>query len=71
METLPIVKRKDEKQYGEYPTKRVILEIYDEMKRAMETGVPYRTRLEPGPADPSVAHVPRERRLQRSNTRKD
>ena len=58
METFPIVKRKDEKQYGEYRTKRVILEIYDEMRRAMETGEPYRTRLEPPPADPAVAHQP-------------
>jgi hypothetical protein len=61
METFPIVKRKDEKQYGEYRTKRVILEIYDEMKRAMETGEAYRTRLEPPPADPSVAHEAREK----------
>jgi len=59
METFPIVKRKDEKQYGEYRTKRVILEIYDEMRRAMETGEPYRTRLEPPPADAAVAHGPR------------
>lgn len=59
METFPIVKRKDEKWYGGYRTKRVILEIYDEMKRAMETGEPYRTRLEPVPADPAVAHPPR------------
>ena len=61
METFPIVKRKDEKQYGEYRTKRVILEIYDEMKRAMETGELYRTRLEPGPADLLVAHEGRDR----------
>jgi hypothetical protein len=61
MDTFPIVKRKDEKQYGEYRTKRVILEIYDEMKRAMETGEPYRTRLEPPPADAAVAHGPREK----------
>jgi hypothetical protein len=59
METFPIVRRKDEKQYGEYRTKRVILEIYDEMKRAMETGEAYRTRLEPRPADLAVAHEPR------------
>ena len=59
METFPIVKRKDEKQYGEYRTKRVILEIYDEMQWAKETGEPYKTRLEPPPADPSVAHAPR------------
>jgi len=31
MDTFPIVKRKDEKEYEEYRTKRVILEIYDEM----------------------------------------
>ncbi len=61
METFPIVKRKDEKKYGDYRTKRVILEIYDEMQRAMESGEPYRTRLEPPPADPVVAHEPREK----------
>lgn len=56
METFPIVKRKDEKLYGEYRTKRVILEMFDEMKRAMETGEAYRTRLVPGLADAVVAH---------------
>ena len=56
MDTFPIVKRKDEQRHGEYRTKRVILEMYDEMKRAMDTGVPYATRLEPGPADARVAH---------------
>jgi hypothetical protein len=55
METFPVVKREDEKQHGEYRTKRVILEMYDEMRRAMETGEVYRTRLVPGPADGSVA----------------
>jgi len=59
METFPIVKRKDEKLYGEYRTKRVILEMYDEMRRAMETGEVYRTRLVPGPMDRAVAHAPR------------
>jgi len=56
METFPIVKRKDEKKHGEYRTKRVILEIYDEMAEAMQTGEPYQTRLDPPPADPGVAH---------------
>lgn len=56
METFPIVKRKDEKEYGEYRTKRLILEIYDEMARAMETGGPYQTRLHPPPGDPRAAH---------------
>jgi hypothetical protein len=37
-------------------TKRVIVEMYVEMKRAMEMGEAYRTRLEPPPADATVAH---------------
>jgi hypothetical protein len=32
METFPIVKRKDEARYGEYRTKRVMLEVYDGMR---------------------------------------
>lgn len=56
METFPIVRRKDEAQYGEYRTKRVILETYDEMQRAIETGEPYQTRLDSPPADPRVTH---------------
>jgi len=61
METFPIVKRKDEQQFREYRTRRVILEIYDEMKRAMDAGEPYLTGLEPPPADQSVAHLSGEK----------
>ena len=53
METFPIVKRKDEQAHGEYRTKRVILEIYDEMAKAIETGEPYQTRLDPPPGPPT------------------
>lgn len=56
MDTFPIVKRKDEAKYGEYRTKRVILEIYDEMAEAQLAGKEYQTRLDPPPADPRVAH---------------
>ena len=56
METFPIVKRKDAKKYGEYRTKRVILECYDAMAEAIKTGRPYQTILDPPPADPRVAH---------------
>jgi len=58
METFPIVKRKDEAQYGEFRTKRVILGIYDAMAEAIRTGIPYQTILDPLPADPRVAHAP-------------
>jgi hypothetical protein len=59
METFPIVKRKDEAAHSEYRTKRVVLEIYDEMARAMEAWEPYQTRLDPPLADPRVAHPAR------------
>ncbi len=58
METFPIVKRKDEAAYGEYRTRRVILEIYDELAEAIRSGIPYPTRRDPPPADPRVAHDP-------------
>jgi hypothetical protein len=60
LDTFPIVRRKDEAAYGEYRTKRVILEIYDAMAAAERTGAPYQTRLDPPPADPRVAHPPRK-----------
>jgi hypothetical protein len=56
METFPIVKRKDEQKHGEYLTKRVILEIYDEMAEAIRSGKAYQTRLNQPPTDPTVAH---------------
>jgi hypothetical protein len=36
MDTFPIVRRKDEAKYGEYRTKRVILEVYDQMTEIIE-----------------------------------
>jgi hypothetical protein len=56
METFSIVKRKEEERFGEYRTKRVILEIYDEMAEAIRTGRPYQTRVDPPPGDPRAAH---------------
>jgi len=59
MDTFRVWREKEEKLYHEYRTKRVILEIYDEMQQAIESGEAYRTRLEPGPADAAVAHPAR------------
>jgi len=56
MGTFPIVRRKDEAAHGEYRTMRVVLEIYDAMAEAARDGGEYRTRLDPPPADRSVAH---------------
>ena len=55
METFRVWREKEVKHLGEYRTKRVILEIYDEMQLAIESGEAYRTRLDP----PAVAHEPR------------
>lgn len=41
--------------YGEFRTKRVILEIYDEMAEASRIGQPYQTRLDPPPGPPADA----------------
>jgi hypothetical protein len=56
METFPIVKRKDKEKWGEYRTKRVILEIYDAVLEAIRTGNPFQTRLGPLTADPHCCH---------------
>jgi hypothetical protein len=62
MDTFPIVRRNDEKAHGEYRTKRVILEIYDAMSDAAQSGHAYQTRLDPPPADPRIAHPKESRR---------
>jgi hypothetical protein len=54
METFPIVKRNDEAQYGEYCTRRVILEMYDAMQRAIDTGESYQSRLDPPPGPSGI-----------------
>jgi hypothetical protein len=49
LDTFPIVKRKDEAKYGEYRTKRLILEVYGKMHEAIVTGEPFQTILDPRP----------------------
>ena len=56
LETFPSVKRKEIAKFGEYRTKNLILEIYDAMQHAKESGQPYQTVLDPPPADPRVSH---------------
>lgn len=41
LDTFPIVKRNDEAKFGTFRTKDLILEIYDLMQRAIETGEEY------------------------------
>ncbi len=56
MDTFPIVRRNDEQKYGDYRTKNLILEIYDELQHAIDTGHPFVSRLDPPPGDPGATH---------------
>jgi hypothetical protein len=49
LDTFPIVRRKDEAAYGEYRTKRVILEMYDQMAALPRMAVP-------APKDPASTY---------------
>lgn len=59
LDTFPILRGKDNAEYGEYRTKRIVLEIFDAMQHAIDTGEPYQTSLEPPPG-----HGPRHEILE-------
>ena len=52
----PIVENLDMQRWGEYRTKRFMLERYDLMEEADRNGHAYQTVVDPPPAPPSVAH---------------
>ena len=60
METFLVVRKRDIAVHGSYRTKDQILDIYDRMQRAIDSGEPYQTLLDPPPSDPQVAHPPRQ-----------
>ncbi|MDE2125267.1 MAG: N-6 DNA methylase [Armatimonadetes bacterium] len=49
LDTFDVLQRREVIAFGDYQTKRVTLEAFDEMWEAIETGAPYRTRLDPPP----------------------
>lgn len=53
------VEGKDADEWGTYRIQDTILEIYDALAAATQSGQPHQTCLNPGPADPRVAHPPR------------
>ena len=56
MDTFTIIRSKDEKEHGQYRTKREILHAYDEMQESVRTGNPLQIRMNRPPADGS--HCP-------------
>ena len=59
MDSFNIVKKQDEDKYSEYKTKNSILEIYSNMKQAIDTNEPFKTTLNPLPADQNLTHQPK------------
>ena len=60
MDSFDALRRREEKpqNFGEFCTKRLILERYDAMAEAVRTGVPYQTVLDPPPGG-GPRHPPR------------
>ncbi|MBW2119305.1 MAG: N-6 DNA methylase, partial [Deltaproteobacteria bacterium] len=55
MNTFPTVRHKDLKRYGEYRTKKTILELFDQMNQAINEGSKYTDAVSPSPSDSSVS----------------
>ena len=56
MDTFESLEKGDRRMWGEYRTKRLVLECYDAMVEAGNSGRPYETVLGPRPAHASVAY---------------
>jgi len=54
LDTFRIIKRKEEGTLGQYRTKQMILERFDALSEAVNSGMPYRTVLDPLPAKVTV-----------------
>lgn len=66
--TFPVLAKNETQQYGEYRTRRLVLERYDALQQAIASGVPYQTPLDPPPGDPRAAHAERHRGFRRTRT---
>jgi hypothetical protein len=49
LDSFSVLRKYEERDYGEFRTKRLVLKIYDAMLRAIETGQAYQTILDPPP----------------------
>lgn len=49
IDSFPVMRKYEERDFGEFRTKRLVLDEYDAMSKAAETGVPYVSPLDPPP----------------------
>lgn len=54
-----VLRKYEERDHGEYLTKRLVLEVFDAMMDSQKAGKPYRTDLDPPPAHASCSHPAR------------
>jgi hypothetical protein len=59
LDTFPVLRDKEVRQFGEYRTRRLVLERYAALADAIATGTPYVSPLSPPPASPLAAHPER------------
>ena len=56
LDSFAVLRKYEERDHGEFRTKRLVLAAYDAMATARATGTAYQTPLSPPPADPSLCH---------------
>jgi hypothetical protein len=56
LDSFTVLRKYQERDLGEYRTKKVVLEIFDEISSAIQFGHQYESRLNPLPGDPSLCH---------------
>jgi hypothetical protein len=59
LDTFPVLRDKEVRQFGEYRTRRLVLERYAALATAIATRTPYTSPLSPPPASPLAAHPER------------
>ena len=47
--TFPVLRRNEERNFGEFRTRRLVLDFYDRMSEAKTSGTPYQTTIDPPP----------------------
>lgn len=56
IDSFTVLRKYEERDLGEFQTKRLVLERYDAMAEAIRAGQPYQTPLDPPPAHDSMRH---------------
>lgn len=57
LESFTVLRKYEERDHGEFRTKRLVLTAYDAMAMAKASGTAYQTPLSPPPADISLCHA--------------